>query len=156
MLRCARLCGHGLTSKPGNRFEDLAKEFAGDGDLGQLEGDGAGMVHNAGPDLDQSGLQAGQGPPLDLFRKINRLKEHPEVIGQGMKLQPHLIVAKVLARQPRPIDRMLAFFYMLRSRAALIVELQHFFGGKWQVGHHKPDARKQVSRMPFDLRHDPA
>jgi hypothetical protein len=35
---------------------------AGDGDLGQLEGDGARVTHHAGPDLDQLQLQAGQRP----------------------------------------------------------------------------------------------
>ena len=40
--------------------EDGAYHRAGDGDLGQLECDGAGVTHNAGADLDQLQLQAGQ------------------------------------------------------------------------------------------------
>ena len=43
-----------------NRGKDGAHHRAGDGDLGQLDGDGPGMARDAGPDLDQPELKAGQ------------------------------------------------------------------------------------------------
>jgi hypothetical protein len=42
--------------------EDGAHHRAGDGHLGQLEGDGAGVTHDTRPDLDQLQLEAGQRP----------------------------------------------------------------------------------------------
>ena len=45
-----------------NGGENGADHWAGDGNLGELEGDGAGVTHHAGADLDQLLLKAGQGP----------------------------------------------------------------------------------------------
>ena len=42
--------------------KDCAHHRAGDGHLGQLEGDGAGVTHDAGANLDQLQLEAGQRP----------------------------------------------------------------------------------------------
>jgi hypothetical protein len=46
--------------------EDTSEEIAGDCDLGELEGDRSGMVHNAGADLDEPRLQAPQLPSGNL------------------------------------------------------------------------------------------
>jgi len=43
-----------------DRSKDGAHHRACDGDLGQLEGDGAGMADDAGADLDQLELEAGR------------------------------------------------------------------------------------------------
>jgi len=48
-----------------DRGEDGPDYGAGDGHLGQLEGNGAGVEHDAGTDLDQLQLQAGQRPVGD-------------------------------------------------------------------------------------------
>ena len=45
-------------SKAANGIEDGAHHRAGDRDLGHLEGDGAGVAHDAGPDPDHFELQA--------------------------------------------------------------------------------------------------
>jgi len=42
--------------------KDGSDHRASDGHLGQLEGDCAGVAHDAGADLDQFQLQAGQRP----------------------------------------------------------------------------------------------
>ena len=45
-----------------DRGKDSPDHCAGDGNLGHLEGDGTGVADNAGTDLDQLELQAGQRP----------------------------------------------------------------------------------------------
>lgn len=42
--------------------KDGAHHRSGDGHLGQLEGDGAGVTYHTRPDLDQLQLEAGEGP----------------------------------------------------------------------------------------------
>ncbi len=56
-----------------NGGQDAVEEFAGDRDLGKLEGDRAGMAHDAGADLDQSRLQARQRPCRNLVGKIGTM-----------------------------------------------------------------------------------
>jgi hypothetical protein len=60
-----------------DRGEDGADHRAGDGRLGQLEGDRAGLADDTRPDLGQLQLQAGEGPtggrsmPLSAFNTLN-------------------------------------------------------------------------------------
>jgi len=77
--------------------EDGAYHRAGDSDLGQLEGDGAGMTHDAGPDLDQFQLQAGQRPVCHFLGQFDAAQEGGQVVGQRVQLQPDLVVAEPLA-----------------------------------------------------------
>ncbi len=74
-----------------------------------------------------------------------------EVVSQGVKLEPSLVVAKLAARQPRPLDGVLAFLDPLLRGAALIVEGHHPFRWSAQVGDDEADAGVQFARMPFDL-----
>ncbi len=49
-------------SKAADRGEDGAHHLASDGDLRQMEGDGAGVAQDAGTDPDEPGLKAGWRP----------------------------------------------------------------------------------------------
>lgn len=51
------------------------------------------------------------------------MQEDAEIVGQHMKLKPHLVLRDALARQARPVDRPLAFFDVLLGGATLIVEM---------------------------------
>ena len=61
---------------------------------------------------------------LHFLRQGQRPHEVGEVVGQGVKLEPNLVVAELAARQPRPFDRVLAFLDVLLRFASLIVEGQ--------------------------------
>ena len=76
---------------------DGAHHRAGDGHLGQLEGDGAGVTDDAGADLDQLQLQAGEGPIGHGLGQVDAAQEGSQVVGQRLELQPHLVVAELPA-----------------------------------------------------------
>ena len=71
-----------------------------------------------------------------------------------MKLEPNGIGRERPARQPRPLDRPLAFFDPLLACAALVVEGHDILGGASHVGHDEADARIEFAWMPFDLGDD--
>ena len=93
--------------------KDGPDHWAGHRDLGQLEGDGAGITHDAGPDLDQLQLQACQRPVSHGFGQIDAAQECREVVAQRVQLQPDLFVAEPLARQPSPAEGVLALLDVL-------------------------------------------
>ena len=73
-----------------------------------------------------------------------------------MELRTHGIGGEGAARQPGPFDRVLAFLDVLLAGAALVIEGDDALGRPRQVGDDEPDARVQLTRMPFDLGHDVA
>ena len=129
--------------------EDGLKRTTGDGDFCKLEGDGPGMADNTGSDLDKAGLQAGERPVCDSFGQISTVRKNPEIAGQCMKLKPHLVVAKPLAGQPRPVAGLLTFLDVLLGGATLVVETDDPIGVHRQVGYDKANTWKQLTRMPF-------
>ena len=64
-----------------------------------------------------------------------RSQEVAQVVAQGVQLKTHLVVAKAMAREPRPVDGVLAFLNLLLRRGPAIVEPRHPLGGPRQVGH---------------------
>ena len=68
-----------------------------------------------------------------------------------MKLQPDGVVVEHAARQPGPLDGVLAFLDVLFRRAALIVKGDDALSTAREVGHDKADARVQLTWMPLDL-----
>jgi hypothetical protein len=78
-------------------------------------------------------------------------KEIAEIVGERVKLKPHGIGSERLARQPRPLDRALAFLDPLLAGAALIEEDDNPLGRAGQVGDDEADARIKLARMPFPI-----
>ena len=68
-----------------------------------------------------------------LLRQRKRPHEVGQIVGQGVKLEPNLVVAELAARQSRPFDRVLAFLDVLLRFAPLVVEGHHPLGGAAQV-----------------------
>ena len=64
------------------------------------------------------------------------------VVGQGEQLQPGLIVLEPAARQPRPLQGVLALLDPLLGRTPPVVELDRSPRTASQVGHHEPDPRE--------------
>jgi hypothetical protein len=60
--------------------EDGAHHRAGDGHLGQLEGDGAGVTYHTRPDLDPLQLEAGQRPVRHGLGQLDAAQEDGEVL----------------------------------------------------------------------------
>lgn len=77
--------------------KDGAQHRAGNGYLGQLEGDGAGVTDDADPCLDQLEQQAGQRPVSHRFRQVDATQEGSQIVGQRVQLQPDLVIAEPLA-----------------------------------------------------------
>ena len=61
--------------------KDASRHWAGDRGRGQLEGDGAGVAHDAGTDPDQLALQAGQGPTGQHPGQSDEARESSGVLG---------------------------------------------------------------------------
>ena len=79
-----------------------------------------------------------------------------EIVGQGVKLETNLVVAELAARQPRPLDGVLAFLDVLLRRPTVIVKRHHPFGGTRRVGDDEADTGIQFTGMLFDLGNDTA
>src|SRR5262250_3445982 len=71
--------------------QNLLEHLPCDGDLGHLEDDIAAVAHHLRADLDQLVLQTRQRPVLDRLRRRQRAQEIAEVVGEGMKLEPHRV-----------------------------------------------------------------
>ncbi len=71
-----------------------------------------------------------------------------------MKLKANSVAAQQAAREPRPLDRALAFLDPLFRRTALIVKRHNALAAAAHVGDDEADARKQLSGMPLDLGND--
>lgn len=123
----------------------------GYGDLRHLERDVPAMSDDLGTDLHQLLADRGQRPMFDFFRQRQRPHEVSEVVRQGMKLKPDLVVAELAARQPGPLDGVLAFLDPLFRRASLVVEGHDPFGRAAQIGDDEADAGIQFAGVPFDL-----
>ena len=109
------------------------------------------MAHDAGADLDQFELQAGQRPLGHFLGQVDAAQEGGYVVGQRVQVQPDLVVAEPPARQPRPVEGVFAFLDMLRGRAALVVEPHHPVWLHRQIGDDEANTREQLARVPFDL-----
>jgi len=80
-----------------DRSEDGPDHGACDRHLGKLEGDGAGVTHDAGPHLDQLELEGCQRPVGHGLGQFDAAQERCQVVGKGVQLQPDLVVTKPLA-----------------------------------------------------------
>lgn len=72
--------------------DDASEQIAADSNLGELEGYGAGVADTPRTDFDEPGLQAGQRPVGHLLWQVSALQEDTGIVGQGMKLKPHLVL----------------------------------------------------------------
>ena len=55
------------------------------------------MTDNLGSDLDQLLPDRGQRPVLDFLRQGQRAHEVGEIVGERVKLEPHLVIAELAA-----------------------------------------------------------
>jgi hypothetical protein len=90
-------------------MQNLGKQGARHCHLGQLEHHVAAMAHDPGADLDQLLTQGRERPMLDLLGQSQCAQEVGEVVGEGVKLEPHRVVPERMAGQSRPADGVLAF-----------------------------------------------
>lgn len=108
--------------------QDAAEEIARDHNLGALEGDRAGMPHDAGADLDEPLPQATQGPRGDPVGQLGGLQEPAEVVGKGIDAKRRrLICAKPKAPQS---DNYVYGLVVIRRSAGLRREVSQ----RWQCG----------------------
>jgi len=111
---------NGSSSQIINQAQDFPEQFPRHGDLGKLECDVPAMADNLGADLDKLLPQRGQRPVLDLLRQGQRPHEVGEIVGQGVKLEPNLVVAELAAGQPGPFEGLFALLDVLLRFASLL------------------------------------
>jgi hypothetical protein len=64
-----------------------------------------------------------------------------------MKLEPNGIGGEAHAREPRPLQRVFAFFDMLLRRSPVIVKGEHPLVGQAAVGDQEADGRELFTLM---------
>ena len=89
-------------------------------------------------DLDELLPQCRQRPVLHRLRQRQATQEVAQIVRQCEQLETNLVVHKVVAAQPRPLHRVLAFFYPLLRRTAAVIKLHRPAGRASQVRHDEP------------------
>jgi uncharacterized coiled-coil protein SlyX len=148
--------GHPKHDRQPFAVEDRREQLTRHRHLGYLEDHISRVGHDLRTDLDQLLPQRGQRPMPRRPRQRQPPQEVTQIVREREQLKPNLVVPEVPARQPRPLDRILAFFDPLLRRAATIVELDHLPRPAGHVGHDEPGTRKQLARVPLDLGHHAA
>jgi len=67
-----------------------------------------------------------------------------QVVREGEDLQADLVVDEVMAGQPRPLHRVLAFFDHLFRRSPIVVEPHHALCRTVKIGHDEPSSNTSV------------
>jgi hypothetical protein len=93
------------------------------------------MPDHLGSDLDQLLTERSQRPLLHRLRQYQTPQEIAEVVSQGEQLKSDLIVHEIMTRQPRPFQRVFAFFDPLLGSASLVVEPHHVAGFPAEIRH---------------------
>ena len=109
------------------------------------------MFNKLRTDLDQFHKKTAERPAFDFCGQGKASQKVAQIVRQNKQPQPHLIGDKMLARQPRPVQGVLALLDPLLSRASAVLKMHHSFGSGTHVGHHKTDPRKQLTLMPLQL-----
>jgi hypothetical protein len=146
-------CGRGRCAQPGDQRQDVGEHLPRHRDLGHLEGDVAAMADDLRTDLDQLLAQAGQRPRFCGLRHRQRPHEVAEIVGKSMELKSNRVGSESAARQPGPLDRVLAFLDVLLARAALVIEGDDALGRPRQIGDDEADPRIKLTGVPLDLGH---
>ena len=109
------------------------------------------MADDLGADLHQPVAQRRQRPMADRLGQGQRAQEVGEVVGQGVKLEPHRVGGESVTGQARPGDRVLTLLDALLRRAALVVEHRDPLNRAGHVGDDEADTRIKFAGVPFDL-----
>jgi hypothetical protein len=96
------------------------------------------VTDNLGADLISFSFRLDSDQSLIGFGGRQRAQEVAEIVSECMKLQTHCVGGERSARQPRPLDRTLAFLDPLLGRAALVVEGDDPFGRRLMLVTMKP------------------
>ena len=131
--------------------QDGLEQLPGRGHFRQLEGNPAGVTNDLRPDLDQFFPSRRQGPAPDFPREDQLPEEIPEVVRQHEEVKPHMIVHEIMARQTRPLYRILALLDPLFCRSPLVVEADDAFGRTREIRHDEANPWKQLAFVPFNF-----
>ena len=66
-------------------------------------------------------------------------------------MQPRLVVYEIMAREARPLYRMLAFLDPLLRRSPLVIESDNAFGRTSEVRNDEANPGKQFAFVPLNL-----
>ena len=85
---------NGSSSQVINQAQDSSEQLPRHRHLGQLERDVPAMADDLGSNFDQLLPQRGQRPVFHLLRQRKCPHEVAQIVGQGVKLKPNLVVAE--------------------------------------------------------------
>ena len=108
-----------------------------------------GVPHQTASHLDQLDLHAPQRPVLDRLGQTQPAKEVPKVVRQDEQRQTHPVGHEPMARQPSPVEGVLALLDPLLGCPSTIVETHHSFGASRHVHDDEAHPREQLSPMPL-------
>ena len=120
--RISSVSGRPLSSRHRQRPDPpqhVAEQPPGQMPFRQQEPVVPGVLHQPAPGLHQPLLETRERPALDPRRQDQSAPEVGQVVGQDAQLQAYLVRPEPMARQPRPVGRLLAFFDPLLCGAAL-------------------------------------
>ena len=92
---------NGSSSQIINQGQYFLEQASWHGNLGQLESNIAAMADDLGSNLHQLFAQRGQRPVFHLLRQGQRPHEVTQIVGQGVKLEPDGVVARVSGRNAK-------------------------------------------------------
>ena len=121
--------------------------------LGQQKDQPPRVPHQTASHLDQLDLHAPQQPVLDHLGQTQPAREVPKVVRQDEQRQTHPVGHEPMARQPSPVQRVLALLDPLLGCPSTIVETHHSFGASCHVRDDEAHPREQLSPMPLHLGH---
>ena len=82
-------------------------------------------------------------------------RKFSEVVRQHEEVKLHLVVDEIMARQTRPLYRILAFLDPLLCRSPLVIEADDAFGRTREVCRDEANPGKQLAFVPFNLGNPP-
>ena len=92
---------------------------------------------------------------LTALGRHSRRRQVPKVVRQNEQRQTHPVGHEPMARQPSPVQGVLALFDPLLGCPSSIVETHHSFGASRHVRDDEAHPREQLSPMPLHLGHHP-
>ncbi len=114
------------------------------------------MTDHFGSDLNQLLTERSERPFLHRPGQYQSPQKITKVVSQSKELKSDLIIHKIMAGKPCPIQHVFAFLNPLLGRASLVTELHDIARFPPKVRDYEVDSWKELPRMPLDLGDDSA
>ena len=114
------------------------------------------MADHLGSDLNQLLTQCSERPLLHRLGQYQSPQKITKVVTQSKELKSDLIIHKIVAGKPCPVQGVLTFLDPLLRCASFVIELHDIARFPPKVRDYEVDSWKKLSHMPLDLGDDSA